>query len=178
MPDISIRYASIADAELVAEISRQTFYETFAAKNSKENMDMHMAQYYTLEKIQAELNDPCNIFLLAYSDNRLAGYAKMNDHIKEEAKELENPIEIERIYSIKEMIGKGIGKKLMETCLDIAREKNKIEIWLGVWEFNYRAIEFYTHWGFEKSGEHNFPVGNDPQTDWLMKKKLIPPESP
>ncbi len=169
---ILIRLAGEDDAELIADISRQTFYETFAGQNSKENMDIHMAQYYATEKIQAELSDPCSIFLLAYNDNRLAGYAKMNEHIKEEAKDLESPIEIERIYSIKEMIGKGVGKKLMEKCLAIASEKNKKTVWLGVWETNYRAIEFYTRWEFEKFGEHNFPVGLDPQTDWLMKKSL------
>jgi ribosomal protein S18 acetylase RimI-like enzyme len=96
----------------------------------------------------------------------------MNEHLKEESKDLESPVEIERIYSIREMIGKGVGKKLMEKCLAIAREKNKKEIWLGVWEFNYPAIEFYKRWGFEKFGEHHFPVGLDPQTDWLMKKRV------
>lgn len=172
MSPVTIRYATIDDAELVADLSRQTFYETFAAQNSKENMDMHMAQYYAPEKIQAELKDPFSIFLLAYDGNRLAGYAKMNEHVKEESRSMDNPIEIERIYSINSMIGKGVGKKLMEKCLAIASEKNKKEIWLGVWENNYRAIEFYTRFGFEKFGEHNFPVGNDPQTDWLMKKEL------
>ena len=169
---IRIRIAGEDDAALIADISRQTFYDSFAAQNSQENIDLHMAQYYTPEKIRAELEDPFSIFLLAYDDDRLAGYAKINEHVKEESSCLENPIEIERIYSIKEMIGKGVGKKLMEKCLDIAREKNKKEIWLGVWETNNRAIEFYTRWGFEKFGQHNFPVGRDPQNDWLMKKSL------
>lgn len=169
---IGIRFACEDDAELLAEISHRTFYETFAPQNSKENMDMHTAQNYAVEKIRAELEDPFSIFLLAYDDDRLAGYAKMNDHTKEESKELEIPIEIERIYSIKEMIGKGVGKKLMEKCLAIANEKNKKTVWLGVWELNYQAIEFYTRWGFEKFGEHIFPVGNDPQVDWLMKRSV------
>jgi hypothetical protein len=43
---------------------------------------------------------------MAYDGSRLAGYVKMNEHIKEESKELEDPIEIERIYSVKEMLGK------------------------------------------------------------------------
>ena len=171
---IRIRFAGADDADLVAEISRRTFYDTFAAQNSKENMDIHMAQYYATEKIRAELSDPSNIFLLAYDGDRLAGYAKMSEHTKEESKDLENPIEIERIYSVKEMIGKGVGKKLMEECLSIAGKKNKEEIWLGVWESNHRAIEFYTRWGFEKFGEHNFPVGDDPQKDWLLKRSVTP----
>jgi GNAT superfamily N-acetyltransferase len=169
---IRIRIGNDSDTKIIAEISRGTFYETFSAQNTKENMEMHMAQYYSLEKINAELNDPANIFLLAYADNRLAGYAKMNEHVKEESKALKNPIEIERIYSVKEMIGKGVGKELIKKCLEIALEKSKEEIWLGVWEHNHLAIDFYTRWGFEKFGEHNFPVGLDPQTDWLMKKSV------
>jgi GNAT superfamily N-acetyltransferase len=135
-------------------------------------MDLHMSQYYTPDKIHAELIDPLNTFLLAYHEESIAGYAKLNEHEKEEAFGIDNPIEIERIYSVKEMIGKGVGKKLMETCLDIAKMKNKNTIWLGVWESNIRAIEFYSRWGFEKFGEHNFPVGNDPQADWLMKRSV------
>lgn len=169
---IQIRIADTADTELIADLSRKTFYETFASQNTEENMKLHMEKYYATEIIKAELNDPDNIFILAYSDDLLAGYAKINDHVKEESRELETPIELERIYSIKEMLGKGVGKKLMETCLAIAKEKNKKEIWLGVWESNFRAVEFYTRWGFKKYADHSFPVGNDPQTDLLMKRSV------
>ncbi|MGH2552431.1 MAG: GNAT family N-acetyltransferase [Chitinophagaceae bacterium] len=171
-----IRIADIEDAEILAKLSRLTFYETFASQNSKENMDMHMDMFYSTEKITAELCDSLSIFLLAFEDDNLVGYVKMNEQAKEESKELESPLEIERIYTIKEKIGKGIGKILMEKCFEVAREKGKKSIWLGVWEKNFKAIEFYTRWGFEKFGEHEFPVGLDPQTDWLMKKSLIYPE--
>jgi ribosomal protein S18 acetylase RimI-like enzyme len=169
---ITIRVAVEDDARILADISRQTFYDTFAAQNSEENMEIHMQEYYALDKILAELKDPYCTFLLAYEGDQLAGYAKLNEHAKEEAKSLDNPIEIERIYSCKEMIGKGVGKKLMENCLAAANEKKKNTVWLGVWESNSRAIEFYTRWGFEKFGEHNFPVGDDPQKDWLMKRSI------
>jgi len=62
----------------------------------------------------------------------------------------------------------------MEHCIKLAAEKNKELIWLGVWERNQRAISFYQKFGFEKFGEHDFVLGNDVQTDWLMKKMLRP----
>ena len=67
---------------------------------------------------------------------------------------------------------KGVGPALMQACMDIAKELKKSVIWLGVWEKNSRAIAFYQKWGFEKFGEHIFPIGDDPQTDWLMKKAM------
>jgi hypothetical protein len=51
----------------------------------------------------------------------------------------------------------------MEKCLAIANEKNKKTVWLGVWESNKRAIEFYTRWGFEKFSDHIFPLGMIPK---------------
>ena len=69
-------------------------------------------------------------------------------------------------------IGKGVGSALMNKCIDIAREKDYHTVWLGVWEHNHRAIEFYTRWGFEKFAEHDFILGNDVQKDWLMKKDI------
>ena len=169
---IEIRYATVADAEMITEIGRQTFFETFGYENTKENMDKHLAEYYAPEKMEAELNDPLSVFLLAYMDDEIAGYAKLNEHPKEESKDLKEPVELERIYILNKMIGMRIGKKLMEVCLAIAGEKNKKEIWLGVGEHNFRAQKFYTQWGFEFYGEHIFVVGNDPQRDLLMKKTL------
>jgi ribosomal protein S18 acetylase RimI-like enzyme len=60
----------------------------------------------------------------------------------------------------------------MEKTMDYATS-NKFEwIWLGVWEKNYKAQQFYARWGFERFSEHTFWMGDDPQVDWLLKKKL------
>jgi ribosomal protein S18 acetylase RimI-like enzyme len=60
----------------------------------------------------------------------------------------------------------------MEKALIYARENRYDWIWLGVWERNFNAQHFYAKWGFEKFGEHVFQMGDDPQIDWLLKKKL------
>ena len=169
---VIIRIATEKDATLIADISRQTFYETFASQNTSENMEKFMNTQFAREKLIAELSDPENIFLLAYQDEQLAGYVKLRDSQNPEQLENSAAIEIVRIYSTTSMIGKGIGKILMQTCLNIAQKRNKAIVWLGVWERNQRAIDFYIKWGFEKFGEHDFILGNDIQTDWLMKKHI------
>ncbi len=167
-----IRVAGIPEAELIADISRRTFYDSFAAQNTREDMDRFLNEQFTREKLIAETEDPDSIFLLAYLDGKLAGYARMreSDYLPEPG--TVNAIEIARIYSEQWSIGKGIGKALMQRCLEVAAEKRKEWIWLGVWEHNQRAIGFYKKWGFEKFGEHIFVVGEDPQIDWLMKKQI------
>jgi diamine N-acetyltransferase len=167
---ITIRFATTADAELIADISRQTFYETFAASNTKENMDMFMNDTFNKEALMKEVGMPGSIFFLAYDGDEPVGYVRMRQSA--DSPELVNAIEIARIYATTNAIGKGVGKVLMQQCITIAIEKKKDIIWLGVWEYNQRAIDFYTKWGFEKFSTHVFMLGTDTQTDWLMKKSL------
>ena len=172
MNDIRIQEATKADAALIADLSRQTFYDSFAADNTKEDMDKFMNEQFTREGLMEEVGAAGNVFLLAYEGDEVVGYARMRqtpDPIKAES---EPAIEIARIYAVQKSIGKGVGSALMQWCIDFARQKNARVIWLGVWEKNYKAIAFYTKWGFEQFSEHVFMVGNDAQTDWLMKKEL------
>ncbi|HVT84347.1 MAG TPA: GNAT family N-acetyltransferase [Chitinophagaceae bacterium] len=172
MPILTIKEATRKDAELIADMSRQTFYDTFAADNREEDMDQFLDEVFTKKELIKEVGAKNNIFLLAYVDEQPAGYVRM--------REFNNPpslgdvvaMEIARIYVVKEFIGTGVGAALMQRCIDISKELQKELIWLGVWERNYRAITFYQNWGFEKFDETEFILGNDVQTDWLMKKKL------
>ena len=169
---ILIRYGTSNDAELIADMSRQTFYETFAASNTKENMEHFMNEVFTKDALVKEAGAEENIFLLAYDDDQPVGYVRMRHSKKIPELNNADAIEIARIYATASSIGKGVGKALMAKCIAIATEQNKDILWLGVWEKNQRAIDFYSKWGFEKFGTHIFKLGDDPQTDWLMKKNL------
>ena len=57
-------------------------------------------------------------------------------------------------------------------ALQIAQEKNVGYLWLGVWEENHRALAFYKKNGFVEFDKHIFKLGNDPQTDIMMKLTL------
>ena len=169
---LNIKMATNADAELIADMSRKTFYETFVSQNTKENMDKFMNESFTKEALMEEVGEPGNIFLLAYDEKEPAGYVRMRENNNPPELGNRNSIEIARIYAATNAIGKGVGKTLMQKCIEIAQEKKKDVLWLGVWGKNNRAIDFYIKWGFEKFSTHIFMLGDDPQTDWLMKKEL------
>jgi|SRR5450432_1989235 len=169
---ITVRSVTAADAENIALLSRQTFYDTFAEFNSAADMETFMNESFSLQALVAEVNTDQNTFLAAFMEQELAGYAKITDGQNPPELGNANAIEIARIYVAQKTIGHGVGKALMEHCIQLAVEKNKQLIWLGVWEHNQRAISFYRKFGFEKFGEHDFILGSDVQTDWLMKKML------
>ena len=167
-----IREATIEDASLIANISHQTFYDTFSPYNSTQNMDKFLNQQFTKGKLILEVGAKQNIFLLAYDGDTVAGYVKIRDDRVPLGMGNVSALEIARLYAMTNQIGKGVGSQLMQACLQIAKKKNKDWLWLGVWEKNQRAIDFYTKWGFEKFDETDFLLGDDMQRDWLMKKKV------
>ena len=84
----------------------------------------------------------------------------------------ENAMEIERIYVLSSFHGKKVGQFLYEHAIQIARDKNVRFVWLGVWEENPRAIQFYKKNGFVEFDKHIFKLGDDLQTDIMMKLVL------
>src|SRR5687767_14922611 len=126
---ITIRFADASDAALIAELSRQTFYETFAAANSKEDMDKFMTEQFTTEKLMEEVGAPNNIFFLAMENEKIVGYARLRENNKPPKLGNANTIEIARIYAVTSSIGKGVGRMLMQKSLDIAAGLKKDTVW-------------------------------------------------
>ena len=172
MQNIDIKRVTLTDIEQLQKLGKQTFYETFSDDNSEENMSKYLEESFSLEKLTDEINDKNSEFYFAVFDNNIIGYLKLN--FGESQKELKDDktIEIERIYLLKRHQGKKVGQLLYEKALKIARQKNADYVWLGVWEENHRAIDFYKKNGFIDFDKHIFKLGDDEQTDIMMKLRL------
>ena len=101
-----------------------------------------MDEDFAVETIAGELDDEDVIYFISEIGGEMVGYAKLKRNSREDGTAGENPIELCRLYSLSEFIGKGIGRTLMQHSLDYARENNHDFMWLGVWEYNYRAQKF------------------------------------
>lgn len=170
MNEIIIRRATANEADLIADISRYTFYKTYLPGNRPEDIDRFLAKQFARERLVKEVFDEENVFLLAMLNKDIAGYAKLKSNILKMKEGNFPTIEIARLYCMPQCIGKGVGHALMQACIDFALSKNNKVVWLGVWEKNPRAIAFYKKWGFEKFALHFFEMGKDLQTDWVMRK--------
>ncbi|MEP2670367.1 MAG: GNAT family N-acetyltransferase [Cyclobacteriaceae bacterium] len=169
---IKVRTASLSDLSLLVSMGRETFLSAFAKDNSPENMEAYISNAFAVEKIEGELKDGNSQFFLAFDELTPIGYAKVrrNEEVNDTLKE--GAIELERIYVLNKYQGKKVGILLLQTCLDYAKAHDFYWIWLGVWEHNVKAQQFYLNRGFEKFDEHPFKMGSEIQTDWLMKKRV------
>ena len=170
--NVTIRRATAMDAPLLAAMGARTFYETFAADNTAENMAAYLASAFTPETLASELTDERAIFLIAEAGDAAAGYAKLLQGDPEPCVTGENPMELCRIYCETAWQGRGVGAALMRAAQETARTHGAQTLYLGVWEHNPRAIAFYDRWGFRAVGSHVFIVGDDPQTDIVMQVDL------
>ncbi len=168
-----IKQIGIKEIAQLQAIGRQTFAETFAESNSAENMTKYLEEAYAHDKLSSELNDPNSLFYLASFQDEIIGYLKLNFGAAQTEIKDNKALEIERIYVAKAFHGQKFGQLLYNKAIEVAKEKKVNYIWLGVWEENKRAIQFYTKNGFKAFDKHVFILGADVQTDIMMKLELI-----
>src|SRR5688500_1909097 len=145
MAEILLRQATPDDAKLLTDLSSTTFWDAFAhhPKNAPDDLNHYMRQAFNVGQIAVELAEPAAIFLIAEIDGKPAGYSKLVVGSIEDGITAARPIELSRLYSHQEYLGKGVGQNLMDACFDRARKDDHDVMWLGVWEHNPRAKRFY-----------------------------------
>lgn len=170
---INIKQCTLEDLHMLQEISYETFNETFKHQNSPENMNAYLKRAFNLKQLEKELSNISSQFFFVYLNDEVAGYLKFNTNDAQSEVMGDESLEIERIYIKNKFQKQGLGKYLLNKAIDIAVERNKKKIWLGVWEKNEKAIGFYKKIGFIQTGSHSFYMGDEEQTDFIMTKSLF-----
>ena len=167
-----IRRVVLEDADTLSKIGAETFFETFTGTCTNEDMEHFLFEYYNINQVKKELKDENDFFYFLEINSTAVGYirikkGKPNFNTTQQGKALE----LKRLYVLKPYHGKGIAQALMNFVIDFAQKDSYKIVWLGVWEYNCRAIKFYEKMGFINTGfKHDFPIGNTPQTDlWYWK---------
>ncbi len=169
---LEIRRAQPKDIQQLREISIQTQMDTFADQNTPEVMEAHIESMFNPVTFENDFYAPDSAYYIAWEGGEMAGFSRVR--ITDEAAEHlgTNALELHRIYVTKKFLGRGIGFALVKHAIDYARERKFEWLWLGVWEKNVRAQEFYAKCGFVRFAEHIYMMGHEPQNDWLLKFKL------
>jgi len=167
-----MKKCSVDDLIVLQKISCDTYQKTFASMNTEANMKAYLDEAYHLDKLKKELENEASAFYFLYQDEKLAGYLKLNE--SDAQTEIHDPasLEIERIYVQSGFQRAGVGCRLMNYAIEVARKKKKTYLWLGVWEKNQKALKFYKKNGFYPIGLHTFVMGDEAQRDYLLRKDL------
>lgn len=173
MEKLEIKAGCENDWQMLQRISIETFTTTYRHLNTPENFNQYVASAFNEGQLKLELQNPYSHFYFAYENGAMIGYLKLNEYTAQTEPQGDDALEIERIYLYKNKQGKGYGKAMVDHCVQVAREKGKSYLWLGVWEKNPSAIAFYRKMGFAAFGRHIFTIGEDHQEDLLMRLPVV-----
>jgi ribosomal protein S18 acetylase RimI-like enzyme len=169
MNDIVIKSVQLDEVELLKNVARTAFAQTFSDHNQPENVEKYLDESFTIEILSEELNNVNSQFFFALVDNEPVGYLKVNIGAAQTELKDDGGMELQRIYVLQDYHGKSVGQALFEKAKSLAIEGNYPYLWLGVWEENHRALNFYRKNGFVPFDKHIFKMGDEEQTDWMMK---------
>jgi diamine N-acetyltransferase len=168
--DIEIVKITIADVGQLSALAKKTFYDTFTGTCTPADMEHFLEYYYSENVILAEIEKQDYHYYFAKSNNEIIGYFLFAENEEEFGT---RALELKRFYVLTNFQGKGAAQKMMDYFLTYAEQNNYALVFLGVWEYNYRAQNFYGKYGFVKTDHtHAFPVGATSQMDVYMKKEI------
>lgn len=166
---LQILKAKSGDLMELLLVARTAFVQAFTEGNKIENVEAYLEEAFTEDQLQKEMAVPSSGFYLGKTGEKVVGYLKVNETPSQTDIHDPKSLEIARLYLLEEYLGKGYGKQLLHFAFDLAREKGKTYLWLGVWEHNTQAIRFYERNGLRIFDSHPFPFGDELQKDYLMR---------
>jgi len=173
LPAITIQLVRPPDVDILLALSRKTFYDAFEHLNNPDDFEAYTSKAFTREQLLSEINNPDSEFYFAMLGDKHVGYIKLNYRDAQAEFQDSDAVEVSRIYVLADQQGKKIGNQLLDFAINKAIGDKMQYIWLGVWEHNHAAMRFYERNGFKAFSNHYFMVGNDRQTDVLVKRELI-----
>lgn len=171
---LTVRLATPADAAALADLGRRAFVAKFGHLYRPEDLAAFLDGSHTEQKLHAELADPGMVTAVVEDGpRRLLAFCKLLlESSLPRVTDAARPLELKQLYGDPDVLGQGLGARLMDWALDEARRRGADEVQLSVWSENPGAQRFYARYGFVKVGEVDFMVGQQRDEDWLFALKL------
>lgn len=165
---IEIRPAGLADAEAIAAVGVETFMATYRHTTTAKDIAAHLDRYFRSAAVRRELMRPDREYLLASVAAEPAGFIKLRDDDRPAVIPATSPLEIQLLYIRPSHQRLGLGARLVDAAVDVARQQSAQGLWLSTWEDADWALSFYRKAGFRPVGTQEFRVGESAYTDILM----------
>jgi ribosomal-protein-alanine N-acetyltransferase len=147
LDNLKIERMTLADIPEVVKIERESFSDP-----------------WEVESFLLDLKNKNAYPLVAKIEGKVIGYTSLWI--------VEDEMDIANIAVAPEQRSQGMGKKLMQHILDLAKEKKCKKVSLDVRESNSSALKLYKSFGFEKKGRRKKYYQNPPEDALILIKEL------
>ena len=163
MSDIAIRKIDIGDNKKLATIIREVLTEFGGNRPNTAYSDYDTD--YMFEAYQGK-NE---IYFVAKVDGKLVG----GSGIKLLAGNSGEICELQKLYINSDIRGLGIGKSLVQKCLDFAKDSGFKKCYLETFPNMNAAISLYEKFGFKHLNKPIGDTGHGGCDVWMMKNLLV-----
>jgi diamine N-acetyltransferase len=168
----NISQVNIQQVHQLQKICKETFLAAFAKDNTEQNINDYFEKAFSIKSLSKQINNLESRFYFVHHEQELCAYFKINIGKSQTEIQGADGLEIERLYIYPKYQNQGLGEIILNEVKIKAVLENKKYIWLGVWEHNLKAIKFYERSGFVQFDSHIYHLGDDAQTDWMMRLVL------
>ncbi|MBN5181764.1 GNAT family N-acetyltransferase [Serratia marcescens] len=168
----TVRQALLEDLTLVRDIGIRTYRAHFGELwHYPHELEAFLAEDFSVSALEQTLSDPDVCWLLAYENDALVGYARLNvDGLL--APTQTRGAELQKIYFLPGHAGNGYGQRLFEQVQQRAIERRQKTLWLEVLQRNTGAQRFYQRQGLSICGETCYTSAQGSIGIWYMSKAL------
>ncbi len=157
----NVRRATTSDYNEIVSVGRKSVYDAHKGSVPDRILYQFIDASYTVEKIKEELSIPDNVYHVLEHENQVVGFSKILLNEAHKDIDRQDIVKLNRIYLLDDFHGLGLGKVLLNSIVEYAKNEEQAAIWLYTWVGNKRAIKFYERNGFVVAGSHDFHVAED-----------------
>jgi len=180
---VTLRPATLSDAEALALVGAATFLEAFTWMLPGADIVAHCAKNHTPEAYRDYLAKPDTRITLAVTGADVpVGFAMLTAPDLPTFNVLPTDIELKRIYLFSRFRSSAVpvtnhpgirtAQALMNAAISDAQQLGRTRLLLGTHGGNDRAIAFYRRNGFTEAGTRTFKVGTQECCDLLFALDL------
>jgi len=167
---IGLRRATEADAETLAAVGASTFVEAFGHMYSTKDLADFLATEQAPERYREWARDPRYALWIAEDGDQALGFVLAGPCTLPHDEVTPGCGELKRIYMRREAQGTGVGTRMLTAALDWLTAPGR-DLWIGVWSENFGAQRLYQRYGFERAGTYYFPVGEQRDYEFILRRK-------
>jgi len=156
--------ATEQDIPVIVALAEATWEPTYRYIISKEQLDYMYRVIYTPASLRRQMREQRHQFLLAYVDERPAGFASYSEKPA-------GVYHLNKIYVLPSHQSQGLGQRLISAVEAAARAAGGAALELNVNRHN-PALAFYERQGFAQHREEDVPIGPYWMNDYVLRKEL------
>ena len=163
----SIRKATTQDCELIQDLASQIWENTYSSILTKKQLDYMFDMMYATDNLLKQMIEWHHQYFIISADDVPAGYLSIE-------KKEDDLFNFQKIYSLPEMHGTGIGRYIIEQGIAYLKSIHPGPFTIELYVNRYNpAVGFYKHMGLKEVGTRDYHIGNNYyMNDYVMAMKV------